>query len=605
MHGRKTRLDDGWEAPMSGSRTVQPRLTPPAYIPPAIHHISQDMSTIEHKHLRMYTDGSLTLSPAHAHMAFWDRRREKGEKGKASAAIIIRESPSGPSAASRTSTPSPLQAGPSGDRTIAIHIDKIEEIPACIPFTAELIAAIIALSILPNGATGNVWSDCKAVCDRYHGMRKGHSLSVGSSHGPLLRRLRHLSTHNISFTHIPAHPERRSADSADWSEHEVGNFVADAVAGGKFSEVDRFYSNCTVHTISFPDIASMLVSPDDWTIYAPPLVHANHSHAPHTPMWTQSLLQIFQEEFNTERFTRYLERRSDLSTRDGVECRWEELTWQLYNLCQPHFSTLRVQMLRMALGQMPVGENLRQWGVPNVNITCPLCEQHDHASHFMYCAHTSVQHILTTMFTSIDTLAADNAEDETVHRFITLVSHELRQFVATHTTPPPNHIPSRSKPLLALWAPTQIQSIVHSLPHPTSMLPAVAITKLRSALVRIHKITSKSALATWRARRSRSGPPQRASIRNGASSASTLPTAITLTSHTHHHSPASLNLRTSRTCTSHAPMHTLSIPDPRQSMLSPTSSPISSISSEASEMNDEEEEDAPPIHDTIHATGIG
>src|SRR6476619_6896762 len=96
----------------------------------------------------------------------------------------------------------------------------------------------------------------------------------------------------------------------------------------------------------------------------------------------------------------------------------------------------------------------------------------------------------TTMFTSIDTLAADNAEDDTVHTFITLVTHELRQFVATHTTPPPGHIPSRSKPLLALWAPTQIQSIVHSLPHPTSMLPAAAITKLGSALVKIHKITT-------------------------------------------------------------------------------------------------------------------
>jgi len=49
----------------------------------------------------------------------------------------------------------------------------------------------------------------------------------------------------------------------------------------------------------------------------------------------------------------------------------------------------------------------------------------------------------------------------------------------------------------------------------------------------------------------------------------------------------------------------LAIPDPGPGMPSPTSSPISSISSEASEMNDEEEEDAPPIHDTIHTTGIG
>jgi hypothetical protein len=52
-------------------------------------------------------------------------------------------------------------------------------------------------------------------------------------------------------------------------------------------------------------------------------------------------------------------------------------------------------------------------------------------------------------------------------------------------------------------------------------------------------------------------------------------------------------------------MHMLSIPDLCLRIPSPTSSPISSISSEASEMNDEEEEDAPPIHDTIHATGIG
>jgi hypothetical protein len=189
------------------------------------------------------------------------------------------------------------------------------------------------------------------------------------------------------------------------------------------------------------------------------------SRATYTNVDTITTLQIFQEEFNSERFARYLEQRSDRSIRDGVDCRWDELTWQLFKLSQPHFSTLRVQMLRMALGQMPVGENLRQWGVPNVNITCPLCEKHDHASHFMYCADNSIQQILTTMFTSIDTLAADNAEDDTVHTFITLVTHELRQFVATHTTPPPGHIPSRSKPLLALWAPTQIQSIVHSLPH--------------------------------------------------------------------------------------------------------------------------------------------
>ena len=152
----------------------------------------------------------------------------------------------------------------------------------------------------------------------------------------------------------------------------------------------------------------------------------------------------------------------------------------MFKLRQPHFSTLRVHMLRMALGQMPVGENLQQWGVPDVSITCPLCKRHDHASHFMYCADTNIQHILTTMFTSIDALAADNAEDEMVHRFITLVNHELRQFVATHTAPSPEHIPSRSKPLLALWGPTQIQSIVHSLPHPASLLLVVAITpKLR------------------------------------------------------------------------------------------------------------------------------
>src|SRR6476620_7847116 len=51
------------------------------------------------------------------------------------------------------------------------------------------------------------------------------------------------------------------------------------------------------------------------------------------------------------------------------------------------------------------------------------------------------------------------------------------------TASSPEHIPSRSKPLLALWGPTQIQSIVHSLPHPASLLPVAALTKLRSALV--------------------------------------------------------------------------------------------------------------------------
>ena len=285
----------------------------------------------------------------------------------------------------------------------------------------------------------------------------------------------------------------------------------------------------------------------------------------------------------SERWTRDMTSRTDNSSRVALH-RADQLTWHLFKECQPYFRSSRVHVLRMAFDLMSVGENLARWGFGEAGAKCPMCGKEDLATHWMYCSSDEVKRVHADMFTAVEEVRRKaRSEDKVQHTFITAVIAEIRRTVTSNAAQAPGFVPSRAKPLLGLWPPEQIQRIMHSLPQGTSVMGQAVISKLRSSLVTLHKITMQHVVKAWSIRKRRH--PH----------ASTAP---------HQH-------RQRRSQGSHTLSRTTPPPALRTNILhttSPMGSPVSSVSSVHTELDYEDEDDTAPIHDLLHmhpTEGVG
>src|SRR6476659_8284942 len=204
----------------------------------------------------------------------------------------------------------------------------------------------------------------------------------------------------------------------------------------------------------------------------------------------------------------------------------------------------------------------------------------------MYCGSGEVRGVHADMFTALEEVARKaRGEDALQHTFMGAVITEIRRIVATNAAQAPGFVPSRAKPMLGLWPPEQIQDIMHSLPDPqrTYVLGQAAISKLRSSLVTIHKITMQHVFKAWSIRKRRhphasTAPHQHRQRRLQGTRAPS-----------HHSLPYALHAHASHTS-------------------SPMGSPVSSVSSVCTDLDYEDDDDTAPIHDFLHAhpvEGVG
>src|SRR6476619_1736032 len=267
----------------------------------------------------------------------------------------------------------------------------------------------------------------------------------------------------------------------------------------------QHYTEVDFYDISFDELAPLFISSSNWTLHVPTTVTRRGKPGPHPQIWTLSVSQTWVKEMESERWMRDMTNRTDNSTRKALH-RADELTWRLFTDCQPYFRSSRTQLLRMAFDLQSVGENLARYGFVEAIPECPMCGKEDLATHWMYCGSEEVRGVHDDMFTAIDAVARKaRDEDALQHTFIDAVITEIKRTVDSNAAQAPGFVPSRAKPLLGLWPPEQIQDIMRSLPLPqrTSALGQAVISKLRSSLVTIHKITTQHVFKIWSIRKRR------------------------------------------------------------------------------------------------------
>ena len=189
------------------------------------------------------------------------------------------------------------------------------------------------------------------------------------------------------------------------------------------------------------------------------------------------------------------------------------------------------------------------------------------------------------MCTALEEVARKaRGEDALQHTFMGAVITEIRRIVASNAAQAPGFVPSRAKPMLGLWPPEQTQDIISSLPLPqrTVVVGQAAISKLRSSLVTMHKITMQHVFKIWSIRK-RQHPH-----------ASTAP-----------HQHRQRRLRGTRISSDHSPfaLHTSA-----SHTSSPIGSPVSSVSSVHTDLEYEDDDDTAPVHDLLHmhpVEGVG
>jgi hypothetical protein len=185
----------------------------------------------------------------------------------------------------------------------------------------------------------------------------------------------------------------------------------------------------------------------------------------------------------------------------------------------------------------------------------------------LYCPYPQIQQIFNQAIHEVKAIEKSQKNTD-CSQFIHDISQALQSNRQQHTpnSSNPRPSPSRSKPMLGLWAPAEIQVCTQRLHTSTQLFPEIIITQLHKLLIRIGKITTKAAMKAWYFRRRYN-----------------LPTAHYYKQHKH----------TIQNNARHQPHQSLNTNIP-----SPPSSPVSTVSTIHTQDSDTDIEDPISINDT-------
>ena len=175
--------------------------------------------------------------------------------------------------------------------TIILRLDTpFRDVPGLDSYAYELIGTAMGL-ILSTRIPEHIRShtDCQAVCTRTEEALSTRRRALGHrAKGVLLESIAASRDCKRQVTWVRSHPERRTTDETEWTFEDKGIYIADAVAGEDWHEVDRILgkNNYTVCTIAIDSAIERLLTAGLWHW---------RLHSTRRPYYSSPLLTDFQD----------------------------------------------------------------------------------------------------------------------------------------------------------------------------------------------------------------------------------------------------------------------------------------------------------------------